>query len=94
MVNAATMFMITLGVGVPKLAITAAIVGSFIFVCINSFDCMDDFKANADDMGEEERATHLGKKPLVAPWGMFKTLVFLIFGAIGICQLQDMWKIF
>ena len=93
-VNVATMFMISLGVDVPKLALTAAIVGSFIFVCINSFDCMDDFKANADDMGEEERATHLGKKLLVAPWGMFKTLVFLIFGAIGICQLQDMWKIF
>ena len=93
-VNVATMFMISLGVDVPKLALTAAIVGTFIFVCINSFDCMDDFKANADDMGEEERATHLGKKLLVAPWGMFKTLVFLIFGAIGICQLQDMWKNF
>ena len=61
-VNVATMFMISLGVDVPKLALTAAIVGTFIFVCINSFDCMDDFKANADDMGEEERATHLGKR--------------------------------
>jgi hypothetical protein len=45
-------------------------------------------------MGEEERSTHLGKKLLIAPWGIFKTLVFLIFGAIGICQLQDIWKIF
>ena len=88
------MFMILIGVDVSILALTAVIVGRFIFVCINSFDCMDDFKANADDMGEEERATHLGKKLLVAPWGMFKTLVFLIFGAIGVCQLQDIWQIF
>ena len=55
---------------------------------------MDDFKAYTDDMGEEERANHLGKKPLIAPWGMFKTLVFLIFDAIRIGQFQDMWKIF
>ena len=48
-VNAATMFMISLGGGMPKLGITAAIVGTFIFVCVNSFDCMDDFKANAID---------------------------------------------
>jgi len=92
-VNVATMFMITLG-GEPKLAITAAIIGTFIFVCVNSFDCMDDFKANVDDMGEEERATNLGRKFLVAPWGMFKTLIVLIFGSIAICQLQDMWDVF
>ena len=92
-VNVATMFMIALGVGIPKLAITAAIVGTFIFVIVNSFDCMDDFKANFDDMGDEERASNLGKKLLEAPWGMFKTLVFLIFGAIAVCQLQDMWDI-
>ena len=63
-VNVATMFMIALGVGIPKLAITAAIVGTFIFVIVNSFDCMDDFKANFDDMGDEERASNLGKKLL------------------------------
>ena len=92
-VNVATMFMISLGDGIPKLAITAAIVGTFIFVCVNSFDCLDDFKANFDDMDEEERASNLGKKLLEAPWGMFKSLVFLIFGVISICQLQDMWDI-
>ena len=93
-VNVATMFMISLGDGIPKLAITAAIVGTFIFVCVNSFDCMDDFKANADDMGDEERATNVGKKFLDAPWKMFKTLIVVIFGAITVCQLQDMWDIF
>ena len=79
-VNTATMFMISMGGGLPKLGITAAIVGTFIFVCVNSFDCMDDFKANADDMGDEERATNLGKKFLDAPWVMFKTLIVVIFG--------------
>ena len=59
--------MISLGGGIPKLGITAAIVGTFIFVCVNSFDCMDDFKANTNDMGDEERATNLGKKFLEAP---------------------------
>ena len=59
-VNTATMFMISMGGDLPKLGITAAIVGAFIFVCVNSFDCMDDFKASADDMGDEERATNIG----------------------------------
>jgi hypothetical protein len=55
---------------------------------------MDDFKANADDMGDEERATNLGKKFLEAPWIMFKTLVAVVFGTVTVCQLQDMWNIF
>ena len=88
-VNVATMFMISLGDGIPKLAITAAIVGTFIFVCVNSFYYMDDFKANFDDMDKEERASNLGKKLLEAPWERFKSLVFLIFGVISICQLQE-----
>ena len=86
--------MISLGVGIPNLAITAAIVGTFIFVCVNSFDCMDDCHANADDMGDEESSTNLGKKFLEAPWIMFKTLVAVVFGAVTVCQLQDMWNIF
>ena len=52
---------------------------------------MDDFKASIDDMGEQEHATKVGQKFLKAPWGMFKTLIFIIFGAIGLCQLIDMW---
>ena len=87
------MFMISLGDGIPKLAITAAIVGTFIFVCVNSLDCMDDFKANFNDTDEEERASNLGKKLLEAPWGMFKSLVFLIFGVTTISQLHGMWDI-
>tara|TARA_B100000575_G_C22823352_1_gene484062 strand:+ start:137 stop:520 length:384 start_codon:yes stop_codon:yes gene_type:complete len=93
-VNAATMFMISLGGDIPELAITSAVVGVFIFVCVNSFDCMDDFKANSQDMGDEEQATNLGKKFLEAPWLMFKTLVVLIFGAMTVCQLHEMWDIF
>jgi len=73
---------------------TAMIVGTFIFVMINSFDCMDDLKANADDMDEEEAATNFGTKFLNAPWGMFKGVVTLIFGALAITQLQVIWDIF
>ena len=93
-VNIATMFMISIGGDLPKLGITAAIVGTFIFVCVSAFDCMNDFKANVDDMDDEERTTNLGKKLLDAPWGMFKGLTLLIFGALAVCQLQDMWDIF
>jgi hypothetical protein len=75
-------------------AMTAMIVGTFIFVMINSFDCMDDLKANADDMDEEEAATNFGNKFLNAPWGMFKGVVTLIFGALAITQLQVIWDIF
>ena len=91
LVYVATMSMISFGEDIPKLAITAAIIGTFIFVIVNSFDCMDDFKASVDDMGEEEHATKVGQKFLERPWGIFKTLIFIILGAVGLCQLIDMW---
>jgi len=47
-----TLYLIVQGGDLPQLAMTAAIVGIFVFVMINSFDCMDDFKANVDDMDE------------------------------------------
>ena len=93
-VNIATIFMLSIGGDLPKLGITAAIVGTFIFVCVSAFDCMNDFKANVDDIDHEERTTYLGEKLLDAPWGMFKGLTLLIFGALAVCQLQDMWDIF
>jgi len=64
--NLVTLYLITQGGDLPQLAMTAAIVGIFVFVMINSFDCMNDFKANVDDMDEEEAVTNLGKnlKPL------------------------------
>ena len=52
--NLVTLYLIIQGGDLPQLAMTAAIVGIFVFVMINSFDCMDDFKANVDDMDEEE----------------------------------------
>ena len=93
-VNVTTIFMISIGGDLPKLGITAGIVGTFIFVCVSAFDCMDDFKDNVDDMDDGERTTNLGKNLLDAPWEMCKGLMFLIFGAVAACQLQDMWDIF
>jgi hypothetical protein len=92
--NLATIFMLHSSVGTMGWAMTAMIVGTFIFVMINSFDCMDDLKANADDMDEEEAATNFGYKFLNAPWGMFKGVVTLIFGALALTQLQVIWDIF
>ena len=70
---------------------TATIVGIFVFVMINSFDCLDDFKANVDDMDDDEKASNLGKKFKSAPWGFFKVVITLIFGAIAITQLMEVW---
>ena len=89
--NLATLFLIVQGGDLPQLAMTAAIVGIFVFVMINSFDCLDDFKANVDDMDEEEAASNLGKKFKSAPWGFFKVVITLIFGAIAITQLMEVW---
>ena len=89
--NLATLFLIIQGGDLPQLAVTAAIVGTFVFVMINSFDCLDDFKANTDDMDEEEAATNLGKKFKSAPWGFFKVVFTLIFGAIAVTQLIEVW---
>ena len=89
--NLVTLYLIIQGGDLPQLAMTAAIVGIFVFVMINSFDCMDDFKANVDDMDEEEAATNLGQKFKAAPWGLFKVVITLIFGAIAITQLMEVW---
>jgi di/tricarboxylate transporter len=89
--NLFTLYLISQGSDLPQLAISAAVVGTFIFVMVNSFDCMDDFKANADDMDDQEAATNFGKKFLEAPWTMFKGLVFLIFGAMAVTQLMEIW---
>ena len=39
---------------------------------------MDDLKANADDMDEEEAATNFGNKFLNAPWGLFKIRTLIL----------------
>ena len=65
--NLFTLYIISQGGDLPQLAISAAIVGMFVFVMINSFDCMDDLKANIDDMDDDEAATNFGNKFKAAP---------------------------
>ena len=89
--NLATLYILSQGGDYPGLAVAAIVVGTFVFVMINSFDCMDDLKANADDMDEEEAATNFGSKFLSAPWGMFKSVVTLIFGATALTQLGEIF---
>ena len=48
-------------------------------------------KANTDDMDEEEAATNLGKKFKSNPWGFFKVVITIIFGAIAVTQLIEVW---
>jgi hypothetical protein len=70
---------------------TAAIVGMFVFVMINSFVCMDDLKADIDDINNDGAATNFGKKFKTAPLRLFKVVITLIFGAIAITQLLEIW---
>lgn len=88
--NIATLAILSMGSGLD-LAMSTVILGTLVFVLVNSFDCMDDLKANADDSDEEEAQTHFGQKFAAAPWGMFKTLVTLIFGAMALSQLWVIW---
>lgn len=92
--NLITLAILSQGGDYPGLAVAAMVVGTFVFVMINSFDCMDDFKANTDDMDPEESQTNLGKKLAAAPWGMFKTVVTLVFGAVAITQLDEIFGLF
>ena len=91
--NIATLAILSMGSGLD-LAISAVILGTLVFVLVNSFDCMDDLKANADDMDAEEAASNFGAKFLKAPWGMFKTVVTILFGATALTQLDAIWGIF
>ena len=89
--NLVTLFIIAQAGRLPTLAISAMIVATFIFVMINSFDCMDDLKANADDMDTDEAATNFGTKFRKAPWGMFKAVVTVMFGSVAVTQLGSIW---
>ena len=85
--NLVTLFIIAQAGSLPIFAISAMIIATFVFVMINSFECMDDLKANADDMDADEAATNFGAKFGKAPWGMFKTVVTVMFGGVAVTQL-------
>ena len=89
--NLVTLFIIAQAGSLPIFAISAMIIATFVFVMINSFDCMDDLKANADDMDADEAATIFGAKFGKAPWGMFKTVVTVMFGGVAVTQLGSIW---
>ena len=89
--NLVTLFIIAQAGSLPIFAISAMVIATFVFVMINSFDCMDDLKANADDMDADEAATNFGAKFGKAPWGMFKTVVTVMFGGVAVTQLGSIW---
>ena len=89
--NLVTLFIIAQAGNLPIFATSAMIIATFVFVMINSFDCMDDLKANADDMDADEAATNFGAKFGKAPWGMFKTVVTVMFGGVAVTQLASIW---
>ena len=89
--NLVTLFILAQAGSLPIFAISAMIIATFVFVMINSFDCMDDLKANADDMDADEAATNFGAKFGKAPWGMFKTVVTVMFGGVAVTQLGSIW---
>ena len=75
----------------PALAISAVLIATLVFVLVSSFDCMDDLKAIASDMDDEESSTKLGAKLLGAPWYLFKGLLVTSFGAMAVTQLLEIW---
>ena len=74
----ATLFINSQGADFQSLAISTMILPTFVFVMINSFDCMGDLKANGDDLDAEEAITQLGSKFGKEPWGMFETVVTIL----------------
>ena len=77
--------------GTPALAISAVLIATLVFVLVSSFDCMDDLKAIASDMDDQEASTEFGAKLLGAPWYLFKGLLVLSFGTMAITQLLEIW---
>ena len=87
--NLPTLYLLSEGENYPGLGLAAVVVETFLFVMINSFDCMDDLKTNFDDKGKEKAAKQFGSKFLNAPCGMFKNVVTLIFGAVVLTKLAE-----
>ena len=89
--NLAKVYILSEGEDYPRLGLAAVVVGTFLFVMINSFDCINDLKANFDDTGEGKAAKQFGSKFLNAPWGMFKNVVTSIFGAVALTKLAKIF---
>ena len=70
------------------------ILPTFVFLMMNSFDFMDELKANGDDLDAEEATTHFGSKFRKELWGMFETVVSILFGATALTQRQAIWGLF
>ncbi|MBL6640664.1 MAG: hypothetical protein ISP36_08775 [Rhodobacteraceae bacterium] len=70
------------------------ILPTFVFLMMNSFDFMDELKANGDDLDAEEATTHFGSKFRKELWGMFETVVTILFGATALTQRQAIWGLF
>ena len=75
----------------PALAISAVLIATLVFVLVSSFDCMDDLKAIAADVDNEEASTELVAELLGSPWYLFKSLLGISFGAMAVTQLLEMW---
>ena len=61
------------------------------FTGIKNKSFVDDLKDNIDNIDDQEANTNFGKKFKAAPWGIFKVVITLIFGAITITQLWEIW---
>ena len=65
--------------------------GTYVDECFKVHDYDDTGNGTDDDTDDDEANTNLGKKFKAAPWGMFKVVITLIFGAIAVTQLLEVW---
>ena len=89
--NLVTLTIISTIEDTPALAISAVLIATLVFVLVSSFDCMDDLKAIAADVDNEEASTELVAELLGAPWYLFKGLLVISFGAMAVTQLLEIW---
>ena len=64
----------------PTMPLAAMVLLTVVYVIVAGFAQMDNIKAAAEDMDEDEKKTAMGKRLMEIPYGLFKSLTALLFG--------------
>jgi hypothetical protein len=70
----------------PTMPLAAMVLLTVVYVIVAGFAQMDNIKAAAEDMDEDEKKTAMGKRLMEIPYGLFKSLTALLFGLCAIAQ--------
>ena len=88
--NLVTVYIVSSGTE-AVIPVSILVIGTLVFALIAGLNQIDTFKAYLADMDEEEAKSNIGQLGKEAPFGLWKTAYSVVFTAIALGQLYEMW---